>query len=29
MLNAAMKVENIWAQLAGRQAADDAVRPAA
>ena len=28
-LNAAMKVENIWARLAGRQAADDAVRPAA
>ena len=28
-LNAAMRVENIWARLAGRQAADDAVRPAA
>ena len=28
-LNAAMKLESVWARLAGREAADDAVRPAA
>ena len=28
-LNAAMKLESVWARLAGRQTADEAVRPAA